>query len=178
VIYKEGKPLLAEAPLSSEQEEVDALLNQDIVLDELFETRYKATQSRTSSREKILKKPPRFRFVSEYNAAVYDPENGVVHEGSWSDLHAWIARDRGISKPSDSWNFIKRYFSCDVFCLRAVPGLRVIIMDTLQDFKAKDFATVRRLGYEIMSPEFHWLVDSPYTCGKYIEEPSSLARNY
>jgi len=162
--------------LSPQQRQVDQLLGQYMVRDEFYDTRYKATQSRTSSRNEILKKPPRFRFVLEYHAAIYDPKGSTVHEGQWSDLHYWIAREHEVAQLEDSWKYIQRYVSADVFALRAARGTRVMIVDTLYGLKQKDYETMEGKGYTLMSPEHNWLIKNSAGENGFIEVPSAITR--
>lgn len=158
------------------QRQVDQILSQDFVRDEFYDTRRKAAQSRTSSRDEILNKPPRFRFISEYHAAVYDPKQGNVFEGKWSDLHYWIAREHEIAQPEDSWNNIQRYVSADVFTLRAARGTKVMIIDTLYGLKGNDLATIEERGYFVMSPYHNWLLRNSSSQDGFIEVPSVLSQ--
>ena len=161
--------------LTTQQIRVNTLLRRPKVRKELYDTRRKAAFSRTSSRNEILKDPPRFLFVSGYHAAIYDPEAGSVYKGSWSDSHSSIARDKGLAGPEDSWGN-KHYVSCDVFCLRAARGIKVVILYTLYGIRGQDVRRIRELGYEVMGPQYQWLIETENGRGeaRYIEVPSSL----
>ncbi len=166
-----------DALLSPQQKEIDSLLSNYLVVDELLQTRYKSVMSRTSSRDDMLENPPRFRFLSKYCTAIYDPQAEVLYEGKWSDLHFWIARKNGLATLSEEWHDRKqRYVSCDLFSLRAVRGVRVAILNTLHIFAKQDLNKIKKLGFEVMGPEYHWLIENNYTFEGFIKTPSALTR--
>jgi len=156
--------------LTARQARIDALLKRPKVRKEFYDTRRKAALSRTSRRNEILRKPPRFLFVLDYRAAIYDPSGaGCVYEGSWSDSHSRIAR---LAKPEGSPGD-KYYVSCDVFRLKAARKIKVVILDTLFGISGQDVRKMRELGYEVMGPQYQWLIENGRDEG-YIEVPSSL----
>ncbi len=141
-----------------QQQRVDQLLQDQHVWGEYMDTRQKYHNVHCSdTRDATLKKPPRFKFLSEWHSTVYDPEHQSTYEGNWSDLHFWIARDHNVARTEDSWNGIQRYISCLVFVLRAAPQIRVLEIDTLFGFTPKDFAVMGSQGYTIMDPNHNWL---------------------
>ena len=161
--------------LTPQQRRVDEVLQELFVQRELYETQYKAAMARSSERDEVLKKPPRFRYLSEYHASIYDPLQHLVSEGKWSDFHHRLARDKGIAKPEDRWNCIQRYISANVFVLRACLNVRVIELNTLSGIKKEDIATLVKLGYSVMGPYRNWLVECRKNVDGFIEIPSTLS---
>lgn len=151
---------------------VDNLLQQPEVRDELLATAFVATQSRTEDRDKFLKRPPRFKFVSGFMASIYDPETLKVHEGKWSDYHSWIAKDNGLQVFDDSLNKVKKYTSGQVFILRASPQ-KIMILSALDNLTPKDFEAIINNGYGLMDPEYYWIVKQG---DGILRIPSSLSR--
>jgi len=133
-------------------------------------------QSRTSGRDRLGNSQPRFKYISEWHAVVYDPSTMNTYSGNWNDYHAWIARDQGISKPEDSWNGIQRYISADSFRLRAIHEANILAVDTIFSLRPVDFAVLEARGYTLMSPDRGWLVLDQAGQGTFKTIPSAISR--
>lgn len=91
-------------------------------------------------------------------------------------MHVWIAKDKSVLYSDDSGNVIERYFSCDVFSLRDLPLVRVLILDAVSGFEKKDLETLYDAGYIVMDYNFDWLILDDST-GKIVPFPSSISRS-
>lgn len=145
--------------LPASQNQVNTLLEQTEIAQELRKTASKARLSRAPEhRDKILKQPPRFKFVSEYHSCVYDPKSETVIEGRWSDTHVEIAQKHGLAVAGDEEKTIRSYWSGEIFAFRAIPQIRMFELGTLQGFSPKDHAVLESLGYTVMTPTRDWIL--------------------
>lgn len=156
------------------------LLGQSFIKSELNDTLDKAAQARSSRSsaeyEKVLKNPPRFRFVSKLHSAVYDKHKRVIYEGTWNDPHNKLAIDNGVTfKDSDGIARAGHFLSCDEFVLRGLPQVKILIIDTMWNFGIDSLRDLNKKGYVVMGPGFKWLVQDPSDPKNYLEIPSSLS---
>ncbi len=158
--------------------EIDKLLKQDFVASEFRATQYKAVNSRVPElRESFLKDPPRFRFISEFRSLVYNKEKKIIAEGVWSDSHGKVAMDNDLTvRDAHGVRYPGYFISGDVFILRALPQIKVLIIDTLFGFYAETLRDLQEKGYVVMNPRFQWLVSDPSDKNGYLEIPSPMTR--
>ena len=107
----------------------------------------------------------------KYFPAVYDRVTEVAYEGEkWSENHPAIAERHKVKTAFD----YRAYFSADVFALRALPQIRVMVLDTLCHCTLKDLIALKRQGYEVMNAECQWLLEDQTSETGLTTRPSPL----
>lgn len=118
-----------------------------------------ATRARGENPEgrRIIK--PDLRFVAEFQTALYAPEKKAVYVDSWNTPHSFIVERENLQVKDQSGSRAQKpcYISADMFVLREAIDVKVMMVNTLFGFSAKDLVVIKNLGYSVLSPNWNWL---------------------
>lgn len=159
-------------PLSNELR-INELLKDKLIQHELLETREIATLARKGESLKgvlddcVAKgiysgNSPKFRYIAEFQSALYSHERKNVYLAAWNISHSDIARKEDLqARDASGWQVPEtgHYTSADVFILAAAKNIRVIIIDSLFDFDKEALSVIRKLGYSVLSPHRNWFLE-------------------
>lgn len=130
------------------QRQVDEILGVIMVRNEFKKIFSAAPQVRAGYITKDAGKPA-LRSILEYRCAVYDFGKRCIYEGEWYETHSAVTR-RNMSPPRKIREGINPFISGDVFCLRALPQIRIIVLDSTAGLWGNDLVAMQNAGYIVM----------------------------
>lgn len=134
--------------LSCQREMCNYHLARRFVEDQICEDLLRARVLRTLKPEKAPK--PKFRFVSSIFSAVYEGERRIIHTASWDKTHEEVASKAHLGH--------RDLFSGDVFCLRAIPQVKIFTFSNSKKINSNDIQAMNEAGYLVMDDEYRWMI--------------------
>ena len=152
--------------LSIRQKRIDELFADRRVYKEFGDTSRLASNVRSIYSAEFSNKSPKFRYIKKYWTAILNIDTMEFAEGEWNGSHARLSGETGAGE---------RYLSFDCFELRGAPGVKVAKVYSLRGFGRAEFDDVKRKGFEVMDPDYRWVVTDPRHDKLLTTVPSTLS---
>ena len=170
-----GRDVIFDPRLSIEQKLVNRTISYDPVRSELQQCVSKAALIRGERlcREEVNPAKLRYRFISEFNTAIYSSFTKEVYKDDWFKFHHEIAEINQLQTHQETKDDIRRFISGYIICLRAYPAIKIFRLDTA-NVAVEDYCRIQDIGYTTMGPQDEWLALDPHIAGGIARIPNPL----
>lgn len=190
IFMKENLELGVQANIQKElppnEQRINELLGNESIKNELLQTRHIATFARRTQLKadletsgEVFKETPDFKFIAEFQTALYDHAKKTVHLDAWNISHSEVARKRDLLT-RDEWGHqvaeTGNYTGADIFVLREAKDIKIMIIDSLFGFSIEELSVIRKLGYSVLGPNWNWLIVEPKE-KNIVSIPSALSKH-